>query len=155
MKKVFLLISHGLMLVIGFAAGIYLLPILIQPPAPDEQKVGAVADKALYTGHFRRDLAGSDALHYGDGTFYISDKAISFDGVLAPGPDYRLYLSPVFVETAADFMANKSRMKQVGDVKTFRDFLIELPAGVDPGQYNSLIVWCESFDIFITAGLYQ
>lgn len=155
MKKLFLLLSHGLMLVIGFAAGIYLLPILTQPPVPDETSIGAVASEALFSGHFRRDLEGSDPLHYGDGSFYISDKAISFDGVIAPGPDYRLYLSPVFVETAADFKANKSRMKQVGEVRTFNDFLLDLPANIDPSGYNSLVVWCESFGIFITAGQYQ
>lgn len=155
MKKWFLLFTHVLMLLVGFAAGIYLLPILTQPPAPAEQQIGAVASKALYTGHFRRDLKDSDALHYGNGTFYVSDKAISFDGMIAPGPDYRLYLSPLFVETKADFIANKDKMVQVGEVKTFNDFLVELPNDINPADFNSVIVWCESFSMFITAGQYQ
>lgn len=155
MKKLVLLISHGLMLAIGFAGGIYLLPILTQPPAPAEQQLGEVAAKAMYTGQFKRDLKDSDALHYGDGTLYVSDNAISFDGVLAPGPDYRLYLSPVFVETKADFLANKASMVQVGDIRTFNDFLVNLPEGVSPSDYSAAIVWCEAFSMFITAGKYQ
>jgi hypothetical protein len=155
MKKLFLLITHTLMLAVGFVAGIYLLPILTQPPGPAEQQLGAVAAKAMFTGQFKRDLAGSDALHYGDGTLYVSDDAISFDGVLAPGPDYRLYLSPVFVETKEAFLANKAKMIQVGDVRTFNDFLLELPEGISPADYTTAIVWCEAFSMFITAGQYQ
>ena len=155
MKKIVLLISHGLMLVVGFAAGIYVLPILTQPPAPAEQQIADVAAQAQFTGLFKRDLKDSDALHYGDGTLYVSENAISFDGVLAPGPDYRLYLSPVFVETKADFLSHKADMVQVGDIRTFRDFLVTLPGDVNPAEFNTAIVWCESFNMFITAGQYQ
>lgn len=155
MKKFLLLISHTLFLCIGFAAGIYLLPILIQPPAPSEQQISHVAEQALFSGQFTPDLADSDALHYGLGRFYLSDSAIAFDGEIAPGPDYRLYLSPVFVETKADFIANKDKMLQVGEVRTFDNFMVQLPANANPAAFNSVIVWCESFNMFITAGQYQ
>lgn len=155
MKKLLLLISHLLFLCIGFAAGVYVLPILTQPPAPNEQQIGEVASNALFTGHFKRDLKGSDALHYGDGTLYVGEQAISFDGVVSPGPDYRLYLSPVFVETKADFLANKRDMKQVGEVRTFNDFMVTLPDDINPADFNTAIIWCEAFSMFITAGRYQ
>lgn len=155
MKKLLLLITHGMMLLIGFAAGIYLLPILTQPPAPEEKMVGSVAAQALFTGQFKRDLKDSDPLHYGDGTLYISEKMISFSGRISPGPDFRLYLSPEFVETKADFLAKKATMMQVGEVKTFDNFIVKLSEDVDPAQFNTAIVWCESFEIFITAGKYQ
>jgi hypothetical protein len=155
MKKAFLLFTHCLMLVLGFAAGVYFLPIVTQPPAPGEQAIGEVATKALFTGHFERDLSGSDALHYGDGNLYISDKAISFEGKLAPGPDYHLYLSPVFVEDKAAFLEHKAAMKQVGEVRTFNNFLLPLPESVNPGDFNTVVIWCETFNMFITAGQYQ
>ena len=155
MKKWLLLFSHSLVLLLGFAAGIYLLPILTQPPAPDEQLIGEVASGAMFSGYFRRNLEGSDALHYADGALYINQNRIAFDGVISPGPDYRLYLSPEFVETKADFLAKKAAMKQVGEVKTFNDFLIDLPAGVRPADYTTAIIWCESFSIFISAAKYQ
>jgi hypothetical protein len=76
-------------------------------------------------------------------------------GKLAPGPDYKLYLSPEFVETEADFNRLKSTMARVGDVKTFNNFVIEVPPGIDPSNFTSVIVWCESFAQFITSARYR
>jgi hypothetical protein len=78
-----------------------------------------------------------------------------FVGELAPGPDYKLYLSPTYVETEADFNANKASMLQVGDVKTFDRFLLSLPEGTDLSQYTAAIIWCESFGEFITSAKLQ
>ncbi len=156
MRKVLLfLITHGVAAAVGFAAGIYALPILIAPDAPSEEQVSAVAAVASYTAEFRRDLADSDALHWGEGTVSVGPDAVSLMGRLSPGPDYKLYLSPQFVETEADFNRLKSTMTRVGDVKTFDNFLVELPAGVDVSDYTSVIVWCETFGEFITAGQYR
>lgn len=156
MKKVLvLLVTHALAAAIGFAAGIYVLPILIAPPAPQESEVMAVAADAMFTGQFRRDLKGSDALHWGEGAVSVSRSAVSLKGKLAPGPDYKLYLSPEFVETEADFMRVKPNMVRIGDVKTFENFVVALPSSVDPAAYNTVIVWCESFSQFITAAQYR
>ncbi|VEG98503.1 Phenylalanyl-tRNA synthetase subunit beta [Aeromonas encheleia] len=85
----------------------------------------------------------------------IGPHAISLMGKLAPGPDYRLYLSPEFVETEADFARLKGQMVQVGSVKTFDNFIVPLPAGIDPARYSSVIVWCETFGQFITTARYR
>jgi hypothetical protein len=74
---------------------------------------------------------------------------------LSPGPDYKLYLSPEFVETEADFKRLKPTMVRVGDVKTFKNFLVTVPEAVDPARYNTVIVWCETFSQFITAAKYR
>jgi len=66
-------------------------------------------------------LAGSDALHWGEGTVTLGPKAITLAGRLAPGPDYKLYLSPQFVETETDFVRLKSSMTLVGDVRASTD----------------------------------
>ena len=156
MKKFFLLlISHGIAGFVGFAAGIYFLPILTAPPAPTANEVRAAAVDAVYTGEFRRDLADSDALHWGEGTVSIGRDAITLEGAVAPGPDYILYLSPEFVETEADFLRLKARMTPVGSVKTFENFVVEVPESVDPAQFNTVIVWCESFSQFITSAQYR
>jgi hypothetical protein len=94
-------------------------------------------------------------LHWGEGDLFVGPDAIAFEGRLAPGPDYRLYLSPEFVETEAAFEALKPRMVQVGHVMTFDNFRIELPDGIDPADYRAAVVWCEAFGQFITAGSYQ
>jgi hypothetical protein len=155
MKKLLLIASHLVALGVGFALGVYALPILIAPPAPSKADVAAQADQALFKGQFRRDLKDSDALHWGEGTVSIGRASIALAGELAPGPDYKLYLSPEFVETEADFKRLKPGMVRVGDVKTFKNFLVTLPEGVDPARYTTVIVWCETFSQFITAAKYR
>lgn len=150
-----LLASHGAATAFGFAAGIYALPILVAPEAPSVAAVSAVAASATYSAEFRRDLKDSDAFHWGEGKVSIGADSISLMGKLAPGPDYKLYLSPEFVETEAEFNRLKSRMALVGDVKTFDNFLVAVPPGIDPSEYTSVIVWCESFGEFITSAKYK
>ena len=155
MRKLVLAATHLVALAIGFALGVYTLPILIAPPAPSADEVKAEVEKATFKGQFRRDLKDSDALHWGEGTVSVSRASIALAGELAPGPDYKLYLSPEFVETEADFKRLRSSMVRVGDVKTFKNFLIAVPENVDPARYTTVIVWCESFSQFITAAKYR
>lgn len=154
-KALLLLGSHALAGVMGFGAGIYTLPILVAPAAPSGAEVAAAAADAVFRGEFRRHLADSDALHWGEGVVTIGPSAVTLTGRLAPGPDYKLYLSPQFVETEADFARLKSTMRQVGEVKTFDNFIVPLPAGTDLSAFNTVIVWCESFGQFITAAQYR
>ncbi|NNJ98037.1 MAG: DM13 domain-containing protein, partial [Gammaproteobacteria bacterium] len=130
-------------------------PILIAPPAPSEEEIDVMSNDAEYTAQFRRDLKDSDALHWGEGTVSVSSEFITLKGKLAPGPDYNLYLSPKFVETEADFSRLKTSMVRVGGVKTFENFAVSVPPGIDPSNFNSVIVWCESFGQFITAAQYR
>jgi len=134
---------------------VYVLPILIAPEAPTASEVRAATAKAEYRAQFRRDLKGSDLLHWGEGIVSVGREAISLAGRIAPGPDYKLYLSPEFVETEPDFLRLKPTMVRVGDVKTFENFLVPVPPQVDPGKYNTVIVWCETFGQFITAARYR
>jgi Electron transfer DM13 len=155
LQVILLVVTHVLTAAVGFAAGIYVLPILTAPPSPSVAEVTAHAAQATFTGQFRRDLKGRDRLHWGEGTVSVGPASITFMGKLAPGPAYKLYLSPEFVETEADFARLKSLMIRVGDVNTFDTFVIPLPETVDVTQYNTVIVWCESFSQFITAARYR
>lgn len=119
------------------------------------EEIKAATTQVMFTGHFKRDLKDSDALHWGEGVVSIAPTAISFVGKLAPGPDYKLYLSPEFVETEADFNRLKTSMVRVGDVKTFENFLVALPSAVEPAKYSAVVVWCETFGQFITAAKYK
>ena len=156
MKKLATLtVTHLVALVIGFAAGIYALPILTAPKGPSIQEAKAQAQDATYKGAFKRNLTDSDALHWGEGEVFVSQKNITLAGEVSPGPAYKLYLSPEFVETEADFMRLKPQMTVVGDVKTFKNFIIPVPGSVDVSKYKAVIIWCESFSQFITAAAYQ
>ena len=155
MKMIRILFTHGLALALGFALGIYLLPVLIAPPAPSDAEVSSSAQGAVYSTRFTRDLPGSDFLHWGEGEVSISPTRIAFMGSIAPGPDYQLYLTRELVLTEADFLPLKQDAARVGAVKTFDNFILDLPPGVDPADYKALVVWCETFSEFITAAAYQ
>ena len=62
---------------------------------------------------------------------------------------------PKFVEDEAGFEAVKAQSLRIGDVKTFEGFIVDVPASADIEQYNTVLVWCESFGEFITALKYK
>ena len=98
MRLIILAVTHAGALVLGFALGVYLLPILTAPASPDAAMLQAEAQNASYTGTFTRDLRGSDFLHWGEGTVSLSPTMIVHEGALSPGPDYKMYLVPEFVD---------------------------------------------------------
>ena len=154
-RLIFLLISHGAALAVGFALGIYFLPILTAPPAPDAAVLEETARSAQYSAAFTRELRGSDFLHWGEGTVSLTPDRIVHEGRLAPGPDYKVYLVSRFVEHEDDFLPLKDASPRIGDVKTFEGFLVDVPEGIDINEYNTVLVWCETFGEFITAAKYR
>ena len=113
------------------------------------------ASNRTFAAEFSRDRKDLDAFHWAEGEISISRETIPFHGRLTPGPDYKLYLSPEFVETETEFMKLKPQMALVGDANTFDNFIVALPRDTDPSKYNTAIVWCESFGQFITSAKYQ
>ena len=156
MKRLLLLAaSHAAVLLLGFALGVYLLPILTAPMTPTAATVAAIAGSAPYQGKFRRDLPGSDLLHWGEGEVAVGRQAIALNGKISPGPDYKLYLVPDFVENEEQFLKVKARSVRVGDIKTFENFIVPVPADIDIGKYTTVLVWCETFSEFISAAKYR
>jgi len=150
-----LIFSHVIIGFLGIAIGIYSLPILTAPPAPTTAKIERMSLTAKYTTEFKRDLKGSDLLHWGEGKVSIGENYVTLMGKLAPGPDYKLYLSPKFVETEAQFEQLKHSMIQLGDVNTFENFVVEIVPNTPLEKFNTLVVWCESFGEFITSAKYR
>ncbi len=155
MRRLFVLLSHIVTFAAGIALGIYLLPILTAEKAPQATAVLDVERAATFRGEFRPNLKGSDLLHWGEGEVFVTARQIAHRGRLAPGPDYKLYLAPDFVEDEASFLAIKEKSLRIGDVKGFSGFLLPVPDGVDIAAYNTVLVWCESFGQFITAAKYR
>lgn len=155
MRWIILAITHAAVLAVGFALGIYMLPILTAPKSPDSAMLATTAQSALFTGSFTRELKGSDFLHWGEGNVSVTSGQIVHEGKLSPGPDYKLYLVNEFVEDEEQFLNIKANAQLVGDVKTFDGFLLDVPQGVDVGAYSTIVVWCEAFNEFITATTYQ
>ena len=139
----------------GFIAGVYSLPILTEQPAPDIAILKQHQDRSQFSATFKSDLKGSDRLHYGDGKVYLTNDAISMQGTLSPGPDYQLYLSRNFIDNEDDFLAQKGTMQRIAGVRSFNGFKLVVPQGIDVSDYNTVVIWCESFEEFITAAQYQ
>ena len=150
-----LLCSHGAVLAVGFALGVYFLPILTAPKGPEDAALTAAAAQARYEVTLTRDLKGSDFLHWGEGTISLSPSQIVHKGELAPGPDYKLYLVKEFVEDEAGFLAVKDTAVQLGEVKSFDGFIVDVPETIDIDDYSTVLVWCEAFGEFITAAKYR
>jgi hypothetical protein len=85
----------------------------------------------------------------------VSAAEIVHEGKLAPGPDYKLYLTKDFVDHEDAFEPIKAEAVLIGDVKSFSGFLLNVPEGVDVSDYTTVVVWCEAFGEFITAGQYK
>jgi hypothetical protein len=154
MRSLVLFVTHMVAVLVGFAGGIYVLPILTAPPAPADAVLDEAAAGARYTATFKRDLAGSDFLHWGEGEISVSSSQIVHRGALAPGPDYMLYLTRQFVEDEAGFEALEERVR-IAPIKNFSGFVVDVPEGVNPSDYTTIVIWCESFAEFITAAEYR
>ena len=154
-QKLLFFFSHLFVLAVGFGLGVYLLPILTAPKSLEISKIDNLQKEALYKTQFVRDLRGSDLLHWGEAEVTISNQIITIKGSIAPGPDYKLYLTNEFVEHEDEFLDIKNDAKYIAEIKTFKNFVIDIPSNIDINNYNTVVIWCERFEEFITAAKYQ
>lgn len=155
MKILILLASHVVVGGLGFALGIYLLPILSAPAAPGQSEVLAASSPNDFRTEFIKDLKGSDLLHWGEGQVTVNEKNVTLIGEISPGPAYKLYLTPTLVTDEAEFEQVKARSVLVGDVRTFNNFVVSVPPQIDINDYQAIVIWCDAFSEFITAAAYR
>lgn len=155
MRYLFLIGSHGAFLAVGFALGIYLLPILTAPKPADQAQIETVATNLVYKTEFKKGQRGNDLFHWGEGELIIAEDQIALKGKLAPGPDYKMYLVKKFVEHEDEFLPIKKNALYVADVKTFENFIIPLSKKINFDEYNTVVIWCEAFKEFITSAKYN
>ena len=144
---------------LGFALGVYYLPILVASEGASQEVVAAARSQAKTQVTFRRDLKGSDGLHWGEGVLHLTQEGgqyyFTLDGQVSPGPDYKLYLTPQYVEDEAEFLDIKAQSVRVADITGFDNFRVDVPMSIDPTQYPAVIIWCERFGEFITSGEFE
>jgi hypothetical protein len=73
------------------------------------------------------------------------------DVTVSPGPDYRLYLTKDIVRTKEGFEAARASAGQIGPIKAFENFSLNMPDSIDISDYVAVHIWCETFSAFITA----
>ena len=145
-----LLTDLGIGGAVGFGLGVHFLPLLTADPGLDQVAAQALATSAEWRGSFVRDQPGLDALHWGDGTIMMNANIIWLDGTILRGSDFLLYLAPAFVDAGAAFLAIKAKSWQIGAVKTFENFALDLPPALDLDEHDAVVIWCEAFKQFIT-----
>lgn len=154
-KLIILFCSHLITLFLGFGLGVYYLPIIIAEKSSSLQEIKKVEKKANYKTEFKKGQKGNDFFHWGEGQVFISDKFISLEGSISPGPDYKVYLLKNFVEHESEFIPIKSTATFISDLKTFENFIVEVPENININNYNTIIIWCEKFKEFITSAKYK
>lgn len=155
MKFIFLLFSHGAVLGIGFALGVYFLPILTAPKSANLSQIEQVVANPVYKAEFKKGQRGNDFFHWGEGQLVITNNEIALKGKVAPGPDYKIYLTKKFVEHEDEFLPIKQNALYVADLKVFENFIVPLDKKINFEDYNTIIIWCEAFKEFITSAKYK
>ncbi len=91
------------------------------------------------------EFSGTDEFHFGSGTASIIETAPGTytlrlaDFTVRNGPDLFVYLSP-------DADGYTSDSLELGRLKaTDGSFNYELPAGTDPAEFASALIWCKQF----------
>ena len=51
-----------------------------------------------------------------------------------------------FVEHEEEFLAIKNNAKYVAEVKSFKNFAIDVSKDIQVNKYNTIVIWCESFN---------
>jgi hypothetical protein len=155
MKYLIFFFSHSAILAIGFALGIYLLPIITAPKPAAISEIEKLSSNVIYQTEFKKGQRGNDFLHWGEGKVMITNSEIIFKGKIAPGPDYKIYLTKKYVEHEDEFLPIKSKAVFISDLKNFENFIIPINSNINFSEYNTIIIWCEAFKEFITSAKYQ
>jgi hypothetical protein len=153
--KVFLLISHLTFLGAGTGLGIYLLPILTAQENASLNEINDVKKLAKYKGEFDRNQKGSDVFHWAEGELYVTDSEIAFKGQVAPGPDYKIYLTKAQAVDKNSFLEMKKEAVLIGELKNFGNFRKSIPDSVNVNEFTTVQIWCERFSKFIGSAVYQ
>ena len=64
-------------------------------------------------------------------------------------------MTPKYVETGAGFLQIKADSTQIGPIKAFENFALDIPADVEASNFLAVLIWCEAFGQFITAARLQ
>lgn len=155
MRILFLIFSHGAVLGIGFALGVYFLPILTAPKSANLSQIEQVVANPVYKAEFKKGQRGNDFFHWGEGQLVITNNEIALKGKVAPGPDYKIYLTKKFIEHEDEFLPIKQNALYVADLKVFENFIVPLDKKINFEDYNTILIWCEAFKEFITSAKYK
>ncbi|WP_047426640.1 DM13 domain-containing protein [Acinetobacter sp. neg1] len=153
--KMLLITSHLVIFVIGVGLGVYLLPILTAQENATLSEITNVQKQAKYEGKFVPNQQGSDPLHWVEGELFVTDNEIAFKGKVAPGPDYKIYLTKKQAVDKNSFLEMKKEAVLIGELKNFGNFKKNIPESVNVNDFTTVQIWCERFSQFIGSAKYK
>ncbi len=137
------LLAIGLPVTWLLASPLFIRSELVEPTPTVGGDAGQPDGAALLSG----EVVGADEFHTGSGRVAILETASgSFvlrfeDFSVLNGPDLHVYLSP-------DPSGYASGAVEIGTLKaTDGSFNYDLPPGLDPGAFRSVVIWCEPFEV--------
>jgi Electron transfer DM13 len=135
----------------GTALGFLLFPFVFPPPPATDQLTAAERTNVVAKGTFIQANT-SDPLHYGKGGVMLYKRTVFLepDFEVGPGPDYHVYLvAKAKVRNASE--VDGAKFVDLGKLRSFKGSQkYEIPAGVDPEKYPSVVIWCQQFGVLIS-----
>lgn len=135
----------------GIGVGFFLFPFVFPPPPAAEQLSEADRAQLVATGSFIH-ANPSDPIHYGRGRVSVFARAVFLepDFEVGPGPAFHVYLVPkANIRSSSDL--GEAMYVDLGGLRAFKGSQrYPVPAGVNLGDYKSLIIWCERFGVLIS-----
>jgi Electron transfer DM13 len=135
----------------GVALGFFLFPYVFPPP-PAAESLSASDQTAIVANGTFIHANPSDPIHWGRGKVSVYDRVVFLepDFEVGPGPKYHVYLVPV-ADVRKEEQVTKSMFVDLGRLRSFKGSQrYTIPAGLDPGTYQSVVIWCEQFGVLIS-----
>jgi hypothetical protein len=136
---------------LGVALGFFFFPYVFPPPAASEQLSASERTRLVASGIFIH-ANPSDPVHYGKGKVSVYERTVFIepDFEVGPGPAFHVYLVPkASIRSSSDL--KDVMFVDLGGLRAFKGSQrYSIPAGVDPRDYQSVIIWCERFGVLIS-----
>jgi len=137
--------------VLGFGLGLATYPALFSAHAGGRAAPVAGGSSVAQGAFTHADPR--DPVHYGAGSVTLAPGLVQLgaDFEVGPGPGYRLYLVPL-AEIGPDTRVDETMFIDLGPLQGFAGAQgYAVPAGVDPADYASVVVWSTHFNVLISA----
>src|SRR5438876_76067 len=135
----------------GVALGFFFFPFVFPPPPAAEMLSEADRAALVATGTFIH-ANPSDPVHYGRGKVSVYQRAVFLepDFEVGPGPAFHVYLvRKASLRSSSDL--KDAMFVDLGGLRAFKGSQrYAIPTGVDPKNYQSVIIWCERFGVLIS-----
>jgi hypothetical protein len=136
----------------GVALGFFLFPYVFPPPPASDQLTEADRrNQVVAEGRFIH-ANPSDPVHWGKGSVAVRSDSVFLgpDFEVGPGPKFHVYLVPkASIRSSGD--VSGQMFVDLGRLRAFKGSQrYAIPAGVDLGKYQSVIIWCEQFSVLIS-----